>query len=346
MKLRMTPRSPLLRMCWDFTAQCKIWTGLHANKNDARQNPFQIRPHGTDTSIIRPLTLNNVEKFLQTYDTFMLDCDGTLYGTDHVSSIPNVPEAISKLRNIGKHLLYVTNNSMHSNERYVNKFREVGFEAHESDIFGVANAAAVYLRDIANIDGKVYLVGGQGMKQELDKHHLVNFGVGPDPDQASWDPKQLLQMEFRDNVEAVLVGFDEHFHYNKIYKAVSYLCNPNCLFVATNIVETNVKIGEGRMQPTTGALIQAISVPAKREPLVIGKPGTLLLDCIRHKHPSIDLKRTVFIGDGLRSDIAFANNIGVDSVLVLTGSGALDKIDSPEVTPTYVMDSFELFANI
>ncbi|XP_033741600.1 LOW QUALITY PROTEIN: glycerol-3-phosphate phosphatase-like [Pecten maximus] len=343
MKLRKIARSPIAKICWEYMAQCKSWTGLVPRNFNST---CQTRPLTTDASSVRQLTINNLEPFLQSYDTFMLDCDGTLYGTDHVTGIPNVPEAISKLRNIGKHLLFVTNNSMHSNERYVNKFKEVGFEANESDIFGVANASAVYLRDLANVDGKVYVIGGQGMKQELDKHKLDNFGAGPDPDLASWDPKHLLQMEFKDNVQAVLVGFDEHFHYNKIYKAVSYLCDPNCLYVATNVVETAVKLGDGRIQPTTGALIQAISVPAKREPLVIGKPGTLLLDCIRHKHPDINLSRTVFIGDGLRSDIAFANNVGVDSVLVLTGSGTLDKIDGPDVTPTYVMDSFELFAKI
>ncbi|OWF47493.1 glycerol-3-phosphate phosphatase-like [Mizuhopecten yessoensis] len=340
----MLSRLTIGRICWELAAQCKSWTGLVAYNRPAGAR--HSRPFTTDASNVRHLTQNNLDHFLQSYDTFMLDCDGTLYGTDHVTEIPNVPEAIYKLRTIGKHLLFVTNNSMHSNERYVNKFKEVGFEANESDIFGVANAAAVYLRHIAKVEGKVYVVGGQGMKQELDKYRLESFGAGPDPDQASWDPKQLLQMEFRDNVQAVLVGFDEHFHYNKIFKALSYLRDPKCLYVATNVVETAVKIGSGRVQPTTGALIQAISVPAKREPLVVGKPGTLLLDCIRHKHPDIDLSRTVFIGDGLRSDIAFANNIGVDSVLVLTGSGALDKIDGPDVKPTYVMDSFELFSKI
>lgn len=340
----MTLRTPIVRMCRELTAHCKIWTGLNRKTFHSRNS--HTRHVTTDTSGVRRLTVANIDKFIEAYDTFLLDCDGTLYGTDHVTVIPNVPEAICKLRSLGKHLVFVTNNSMHSNERYVNKFREVGFEAQEVDVFGVANAAAVYLRDIAGISGKVYVIGGQGMKQELDKSGLVNFGTGRDPDEASWDPKRLLRMEFKDDVQAVLVGFDEHFHYNKIYKAVSYLANPRCLYVATNVVETRVQIGEGRVQPTTGSLIQSITVAAQRDPVVVGKPGTLLLDCIRKKHPRINLARTVFIGDGLRSDIAFANNIGIDSVLVLTGSGSLDKVDSADVMPTYVTESFDLFSKI
>lgn len=183
MKLHIFPRSSvgLVRKCWECMIQCKSLS----------DHTFgQARPLMNDTSSVKRLTVNNLEPFLQAYDTFMLDCDGTLYGTDHVTEIPNVPEAISKLRNIGKHLLFVTNNSMHSNERYVSKFKEVGFDADESDVFGVANASALYLRDIAKVDGKVYVIGGQGVKQELDKHQLENFGAGPDPDQASWDPKK------------------------------------------------------------------------------------------------------------------------------------------------------------
>lgn len=287
---------------------------------------------------------SKVKEIIDSYDTFLLDMDGTLWGTDHYTSIPGTPKAIEFLRKQGKEILFVTNNSFHSNSHYLNKFKSQGFEAEEDHVFGVAYAAALYLKEMLNVTGQVYVLGTHGMEDELNKFGLQHFGFGPDPDVSSLLVENLLNMEFRENVQAVLMGFDKDFHYNKIYKAASYLMDPNCHFVATNDVEIAVKIAPNRMQPTTGSLIQSVVAASKRKPTVVGKPHTLMFDCVMKKFPNTNPKRTLFVGDSLKADIRFANNVGIDSVLVLTGAQTMkDLKDYPDAIPNFWMSSFAEF---
>ncbi|XP_041353928.1 4-nitrophenylphosphatase-like [Gigantopelta aegis] len=285
------------------------------------------------------VTRENSREILEKYDTLLIDCDGVLWKIDHVTPLPGIQETMSRLRDTRKQILFVTNNSMHGREMYVDKFRKYGFEARGSEVFCVAYAAAIYLKTVAKISKAVYVSGSRGMQSELEQAGIDAFGFGPDRDQTTDDVEQLLQMEFRDDVEAVLVGFDIHFSYNKIYKAASYLTSPDCLYLATNSLETGPLISINRRQPVTGTMVAAISAASKREPLVIGKPSCHMFECIQTMYPTIDKSRTLMIGDSLRADIQFAQNNGIDSALVLTGVAGLQMVKDTGILPTYYMQS-------
>ncbi|KAL3881235.1 hypothetical protein ACJMK2_027691 [Sinanodonta woodiana] len=307
-------------------------------------NERLYRTDGVQDKVKLPQRLihrHDFEHFLTSYDNFLLDCDGVLWQTDHVTPIGGISQTIELLHSLNKRLLYVTNNSMHGRSMYVEKFKKYGFEAAIENIFGVAYAAAVYLKKVSNVTKKVYVLGSKGMIEEMDLLNIDHFGYGPDPDIPSWNPEELLKMNFSDDVGAVLIGFDEFLNYNKIFKAASYLTDNTCLYVATNNIESGVLIAPNRRQPLTGCLVTAVTAASKREPVVLGKPNTLMFDCILEQYPSLVKKRTVFIGDSLKADIAFAKNVGIDSALVLTGSTTLETLKAmPDLQPTYILDSF------
>lgn len=321
----------------------KTVNGRNIKASSGYQLYNQRTTHTSAAMAKTPVFLNreNIRSCLDKYDTFMLDCDGTLWGADHLTEIPGMDKAIELLYTLGKRLIFVTNNSIHSNYNYKMKFQKYGFDSKEDNIFGVAYATAVYLKDIAKIgDGLVYLVGSPGMAAELSKAGINYFGSGPDLDKPSCDPQDLLDMEFKPNVKAVVVGYDEHFHYNKLYKAASYIQDQNCLYVASNDVEISFPLGANRMQPVTGTLVKAVSLASRKEPVVVGKPHPLFLDCVLDKHPEIEKSKTIFVGDSLKADIAFAKNVGLDSLFVLTGTHNLDHMKSGEFPePTYVLNS-------
>lgn len=289
---------------------------------------------------IHEVTQQNAGKILEKYDSILLDCDGVLWSSDHISPLLGIPAAIQTLQSLGKQVLFVTNNSMHGRRAYVEKFRQNGFDAPAEDVFCVAYASAVYLQTIMHVEGSVYVIGSPGMSEELDIAGIKNFGLGPDPDPVYTDISDLLHVPLRDDVTAVLVGYDKHFNLNKLFKACSYLSNESCLYLATNDKEKSVRIAEGRRQPLTGAIVDAVTSAVKRKPEVLGKPDTHLFQCIKATHPSINPARSLMVGDSLITDIGLAKAVGMDSALVLTGVGSLDTVRSlPGLEPTYFMQS-------
>ncbi|ELT88307.1 hypothetical protein CAPTEDRAFT_166467 [Capitella teleta] len=290
----------------------------------------------------------NVYQMLNKYETILLDCDGVLWGTDHFTHLSGVAKTIEKLRSLNKQLLFVTNNSLHAREAYVEKFHsQAGFHADIEDIFCTAYAAAVYMKDIAKVQGKCYMIGSKGMQDELNKLDIETIGFGPDSDAVSEDIDSLLNQALEDNVDAVAVGYDVNFNYNKLFKATSYLTDPKCHFIATNDLETREMIGKRHCQPLTGALVKAVAAASVRKPEVVGKPHYHLMETILDTHPTVDPKKTLMIGDSLRTDVAFAHRAGISSALVLSGETNEDRLDkllalpknSIGQTPDYVLPS-------
>lgn len=282
-------------------------------------------------------------QFLDRYDNFLFDCDGVLWGNDHVTPIPRIPEAIEKLHRENKRLIYVTNNSTKSRLTLQQKFLEYGFNSNLGHIFTNSYACALYLKGFLGVNNGVYMVAGEGTKWELDQMSIKNFGLGPDVDTPTSDVRSMIQYNCKEGVSAVLVGFDEHFSYNKMFKASTFLLNPSCHFIATNLVEKGVTIGEGdvkRRMPLTGVMVNAIAEASGRQPVVVGKPFSTMFECVRKQFSDLNLSRTVFIGDNLKADMGFAKSVGMDSALVLTGVHKTSDIaEFPDLAPEYVLNS-------
>ncbi|XP_076444674.1 glycerol-3-phosphate phosphatase-like [Babylonia areolata] len=289
---------------------------------------------------IKEVTSRNAAQVLEKYDTILLDCDGVLWRTDHITHLPGIVAAMDTLQALGKQILFVTNNSMHARHAYIDKFHQHGFHAPVEDVFCVAYASAVYLQTIIHVSGSVYVIGSPGMSEELSLAGITNFGLGPDPDPVYHNIQDLLEVPLRDDVQAVLVGYDKHFSLNKLFKACSYLSDKKCLYLATNDKEKSVHVSPGRCQPLTGAIVDCVTSAAKRQPEVLGKPDTHLFDCIQATHPGVDRRRCLMIGDSVPVDMGLARAVGMDSALVLTGASSLHTLPShPGLEPTYFMQS-------
>lgn len=185
-----------------------------------------------------------IEQLLDSVDSVLFDCDGVIWRGDQ--AIPGAAQVINRLKETGKKVFFVTNNSSKTRRMYADKMSALGFDVSEEEVFGTAYCSAVYLKTVCRLDGKVYLIGSNAMRQELEAVGIQQTGVGPDHilgKQADW-----ANVPLDPEVKAVVVGFDEHFSYMKMNRAFQYLSQRDCLFVGTNR-DTKLPLEGGKAVP-------------------------------------------------------------------------------------------------
>ncbi|XP_005097998.1 glycerol-3-phosphate phosphatase isoform X1 [Aplysia californica] len=265
---------------------------------------------------------------IENVDTFLFDCDGVLW--DGHGMIEGSLETLLKLKELGKKVFYVTNNSSKSRQHYLDRCKQLGFPAEKEEIVCTAYIAAAYLKKI-QFEGTVYLIGKpDSLGEELSQVGIKYVGTGPDPVEGVVE--DWLKMSVNPEVKCVLVGFDPHISYMKIMKAATYLKNPNCLYLATN-EDANLPAKGDVIVPGTGCMVVTVTHAAKRSPEIMGKPEAHMFEVLQQAH-GLDPSRCLMVGDSLTTDMKFAKNCGMRSLLVLSGIATLEELNSKDAPST------------
>ncbi|PQQ05803.1 phosphoglycolate phosphatase 1B chloroplastic-like [Prunus yedoensis var. nudiflora] len=332
-------------------------TSNNSNYTKSRMERFTTRASA------QPLT--NADELIDSVQTFIFDCDGVIWKGDKL--IDGVPETLDLLRSKGKRLVFVTNNSTKSRKQYGKKFETLGLNVNEEEIFASSFAAAAYLKSI-NFpkDKKVYVIGEEGILKELELAGYQYLG-GPEDGGKKIDLKPGFLMEHDENVGAVVVGFDRNFNYYKIqYGTLCIRENPGCLFIATNRDAvthlTDAQEWAGSFLSSLVALcvlitlfstawwlsmVGAIRGSTQREPLVVGKPSTFMMDYLANEF-GILKSQICMVGDRLDTDILFGQNGGCKTLLVLSGVTTLSVLQSPNnsIQPDFYTNKISDFLSL
>lgn len=217
----------------------------------------------------------------------------------------------------------------------------------EEEIFASSFAAAAYLKSIDfPKDKKVYVVGEEGILKELELAGIQHIG-GPEDGDKKIELKPGYMMEQDKDVGAVVVGFDRYFNYHKIQYAT--LCireNPGCLFIATNR-DAVTHLTDAQEWAGGGSMVGAILGSTKREPLVVGKPSTFMMDYLANEF-NIQKSQICMVGDRLDTDILFGQNGGCKTLLVLSGVTSVSMLQDPKnsIQPDFYANKISDFLSI
>jgi phosphoglycolate/pyridoxal phosphate phosphatase family enzyme len=215
------------------------------------------------------------------------------------------------------------------------------------EILSSSFAAAAYFLQNPLPDGKkVYVVGEGGIGEELDLIGIPHLGGLVDKDKVvTLGPG--IKMEHDHNVGAVVAGYDRYINYYKIQYA--QLClnqNKDCKFIATNLDGLS-HMTDAQEWAAGGTMVGAIRGCTGKEPIVVGKPSSLLIDHILQTRPQLQRNRIVMVGDRLDTDVLFGSRNGLKTLLVLSGVTSEQTLFSPsnEIIPDYYANTVaDLFA--
>ncbi|XP_073048035.1 phosphoglycolate phosphatase 2 [Primulina eburnea] len=292
------------------------------------------KPIAKEKTICQILSPPNTRDLVDSVDAFLFDCDGVIWKGDAL--IEGVPETLETLRSMGKKLVFVTNNSTKSRRQYAKKFNSLGISITEDEIFSSSFAAAMYLKvNSFPKDKKVYVIGEEGISEELELAGFTSLG-GPEDGKKAVQLRPNFLFDHDKSVGAVVVGLDQYINYYKLqYGTLCIRENPGCLFIATNRDAVG-HLTDLQEWPGAGCMVAAVCGATQREPIVVGKPSTFMMDFLLQKF-NIPTSRMCMVGDRLDTDILFGQNAGCRTLLVLSGVTNMATLEDPSnyIWPEY-----------
>ena len=254
------------------------------------------------------ITLNQGKSMtLADIDAVIMDMDGVLWRGD--KPLPGLIPFFDRLRARDIPFALATNNSSKSQADYVTKLAGMGvLDVPAAAIVTSATATATYLQQHYPAGTRVYIIGGDGLKQILTAAGFVR---------AVHD------------VQVVVAGIDFELSYAQLRQA-TLLIRSGADFIGTNPDRT-FPTPEGEV-PGAGSILAALSAATDRLPVVIGKPNRTMFEAaLALLGTAAD--RTLMIGDRLETDILGARNAGLKTALVLTGIATREQVANSDIKP-------------
>jgi 4-nitrophenyl phosphatase len=258
------------------------------------------------------------QQTLRSIRALILDMDGVLYRS--TEPLPGAAEFIDLLQQESTPFLVATNNAMRTPAEHAQRLQSMGIPLREEDLLTSAQATALYLKRIAPPGAKVYLMGSDGLRSEIERQGFVLV---------SWDEAHY-----------VVVGIDWRLTYQQL-KEATLAIRRGIPFIGTNPDKT-FPTPQGEI-PGCGAILAALEAATGVTPTIIGKPQPTLYE-MAIERLGADRTTTAAIGDRIETDIAGAKNAGLVSILVLCGVTSCEKLTASLIQPDLVFNDLRELA--
>ncbi|WP_419917831.1 HAD-IIA family hydrolase [Candidatus Poriferisocius sp.] len=228
---------------------------------------------------------------------WVLDLDGVVWVGQ--TPVPGAAEAVERLRRSGASVVFVTNLSALTVAEQEARLAGCGIDAA-----GLVVTSATAAGRLIHPGERVLVVGGSGIVEAVE---LAGAEVCSS-----------------EAVDAVIVGIDPGFDYNALGRAMRAV-RGGARLIGTNHDPSYPT--EAGLEPGGGALLAAVAAAAEAVPTMAGKPNQPVVECVRDRMGDTG----VVVGDRPDSDGRFAQALGYEFALVLSGVTSADDLPvSPE----------------
>lgn len=237
---------------------------------------------------------------------FLLDMDGTFYLGGQL--IEGSLDFIEKVKATGRDFLFLTNNSSHNANFYVEKLARMGLPVERRKVLTSGEATADKLNEL--YPGKrAFVLGNEYLVAELEEAGIV-------VDQ--------------ENPEIVVAGYDTTLDYKKM-TAVCDFVRAGLPYIATH-PDFNCPTETG-FAPDLGAIMAFIEASAGRRPeLIVGKPNPGIVEAALRR-TGLRTEELAMVGDRLYTDIETGRRSGMLSILVMSGETTEEMLAGSLIQP-------------
>ena len=253
----------------------------------------------------------------EAHDLVMFDLDGVVYIES--APVPGAPDQLARLRRGSTNIAFITNNASRPPDAVVEKLARIGVEADPREVVTSAQAAAHLLLERHGEGAAIAWLGAVGLEEALRDVGLEPVGV---------DDERAV---------AMATGYGPDVVWRDVMRAAVRV-RDGLPWVASNTdLSLPTKFGPA---PGHGVMVDMLERFSGVRAVVAGKPQRPLLEETTRRMGGT---RPLMVGDRLDTDIEGANNLDMDSLLVLTGVTGLRELTAagPELRPTYVSVDLE-----
>lgn len=254
------------------------------------------------------------------YEGYIFDLDGTIYLGDGL--LPGAQRLILKLRELGKKVVFLSNNPTKDPEQYSEKLTKLGLPTPQEETVNTVVTMTQWLLQ-NHPDATVFPISEEPLKKALREAGI----------RMSEDPEEI---------DIVIASYDRTFDYRKLQIAFDAIWFHKRAFLVTTNPDRYCPFPGGRGEPDAASIVAAIEACTETRCRVnVGKPDPIMLETIMGM-VGLDASECVMAGDRLYTEIRMALDAGMPSAVVLTGETTAEMLSTEtENRPDYVLDRID-----
>lgn len=246
--------------------------------------------------------------------SLIIDIDGVLWKGRE--ALPGVLAFFDFLHRHQIPFIIASNNSSRPASFIIDRLAQMHIRLDAREVLTSAEATAVFLPRLVGKNARVFLIGGEGIRDVLGR---AGFTI------------------VQENADAVVVGLDRELTYAKLERA-SFEIRRGAKFIGTN-ADNTYPTDEG-LAPGSGAILAALQAATDMAPTIIGKPERAMFDIALEQMHS-EPRSCAMLGDRLDTDIEGAQRAGLKSILVLTGVTTRELLAVSTIQPDFTFENLD-----
>ena len=229
---------------------------------------------------------------------FVFDLDGCVWTGDVL--VPGAAEVLAFLRDQGRGLAFLTNNSRARAATLQAKLNRLGVAAVPGEIL----TPLEILGEVISArwgSSPVLAIGGEELEAAL-----VDGG------------HRLVPVERAREATVVVVGNDFAFSYERLTAAARAVA-AGAHFLTPNL-DPRLPVENGDFLPGCGAIVESVAAAAGVRPIVVGKPEPPLFE-LALARMGVTAEEAAMVGDSVDSDVRGARRVGMTAILFAPHGG-------------------------